>query len=172
MLKDEGQTVAVCGSIGNDYYGKLYKELLEKEKILPLFEEVENMNTGVCCVFCCQRDRGHLTDLGASILISKDFVENILNEHKDGLKLIFTELFILKHKKDIVYMLAEAGVDNSKFFGFNLPSFYFIETFFEDIKILFEYVDIVFCNIAEAIYYYNLITENKVIKLYHKIFYK
>jgi sugar/nucleoside kinase (ribokinase family) len=162
MLKEENVTVAVCGSIGNDHYGRLYKELLEKEKVAHLFEEIENNNTGVCCVFCCQRDRGHLTDLGASILISKKFVEKILEEHNEGLKLIFTELFILKHKKDIVYMLAEYGMADEKIFGFNLPSFYFIETFFEDIKLLFEYVDIVFCNIAEAYYFYNLLTETKV----------
>ena len=39
--------------------------------------------------------------------------------------MIYTELFIIKHKKDLVYMLAQEGLDDGKLFGFNIPSFYF-----------------------------------------------
>jgi adenosine kinase len=72
-------------------------------------------------------------------------------------ELIYTELFILKHRKNIVYLLAESTNTDNKTFGFNLPSFYFIETFLEDIKNLFEYADIVFANFAEAIFFGKLL---------------
>lgn len=78
MLDKEEQnfTTALIGSVGIDTYGKLYKELVIKEKILPLFEEMDHDNTGICCVYCHEKDRGHITDLGASISISESFVNN------------------------------------------------------------------------------------------------
>jgi len=76
---DKDFSTALIGSIGDDNYGKLYKDLVIKEKILPLFEEIAHDNTGICCVYCHDRDRGHITDLGASILISeKYFSTNIV----------------------------------------------------------------------------------------------
>lgn len=146
--KTECDTVGLLGSVGDDFYGDLYAGLLEKENIFPIFERRET-NTGVCAVFCNKRDRGHITDLGASTLISNDYVQRIWESLKD-VELIYTELFILKHRKDIVYKLAEVCTSNEKIFGFNLPSFYFIETFLEDIKNLIEYADVMFANLAEC----------------------
>jgi len=154
--KDCSDVVSVLGSVGEDFYGDLYASLLEKENILPIFEKFDNTNTGVCCVFCHNRDRGHVTDLGASIFISHEFVKRVWNEIEDAM-LIFTELFILKHRKEIVHYLAEHCLNNNKIFGFNLPSFYFIETFLEDIKVLLEYSDILFANAAEAKFLANLL---------------
>jgi len=150
MMNSSGQ-VAVIGAVGNDKYGDLFSELLQKETIIPFFERFDNVNTGVCAVYCNNRDRGHVTDLGASVLIS----DRMLNECKEALdrcELIFTELFILKHKKDFVFKLANIGLHNDKRFGFNLPSFYFIETFLDDIKKLLAHADIIFSNAAEAMF--------------------
>jgi len=54
-------------------------------------------------------------------------------------------------------MLAELALDNSKTFGFNLPSFYFIETFFVDIVNLVSYADFFFANVAEAKFFGKLL---------------
>lgn len=154
--KKENEMTALLGSVGEDFYGDLYSDLLIKEDIYPIFERFEKINTGVCCVFCHNRDRGHITDLGASVNISEDFVKRNWEELKN-VELIYTELFILKHKKDVVYMLAELALDDSKIFGFNLPSFYFIETFFDDITNLVGHADIFFANSAEAVFYGKLL---------------
>lgn len=145
----------MIGSVGNDFYGELYSELLDKEGILPIFEKYEGTNTGICCVICNDRDRGHITDLGASTMISYDFAMSYINLLKE-VELIYTELFILKHRKEIVFLLAKLAHKERKIFGFNLPSFYFIETYFNEIKELFEYADIVFANEAEAIFFGSL----------------
>lgn len=153
---------ALLGSLGNDHYGDMYNDLVSQENILPFFETISEGNTGICCVYCFQKDRGHITDLGVSTLISEDYVNknwvlNIfsysLTNYQDVIKtaeFIYTELFILKHKKEIVYKLAEEGCKDNKIFGFNFPSFYFIETYIEEIKNLIEYADIIFSNAAEA----------------------
>jgi len=155
MLGDKG-SVGVLGSVGNDNYGDLYEKLLKEESIHSIFEKYTDVNTGVCAVYCHNKDRGHVTDLGASTLVSQDFVQETWDSFKQ-VDLIYTELFILKHRKNIVYLLAELGTCERKVFGFNLPSFYFIETFLEDIKSLFEHADVVFTNAAEAVFFGNLL---------------
>jgi sugar/nucleoside kinase (ribokinase family) len=151
-----GELTGLLGSVGNDFYGDLYADLLQKENIVPLFEKYDDIITGLCCVFCHNRDRGHITDLGASTLISIEFVQRIWEEIKN-VKLIYTELFILKHRKNIVYLLAESSLNDDKIFGFNLPSSYFIETYFQDILNLIEYADVLFANAAEAILFSSLL---------------
>jgi len=123
------------------------------------------MNTGICCVFCYNRDRGHVTDLGASTLISEEFVQRIW-ESLMNVELVYTELFILNHKKNIVFSLAKfSGQDNQRLFGFNLPSFFFIEKFIEEIKELIQYADIIFANAAEAIFLSSLLRGGEVDEL-------
>ena len=123
---DKRGSTGVLGSIGDDIYGSTYSELLEQESIEAIFERFEDKSTGFCGVFCHEKDRGHVTDLAASTLISDEFVKQNWNKIKD-VQLIFTELFILKHKRNIVFNLAELGLHDEKIFGFNFPSFYFIE---------------------------------------------
>jgi len=53
-------------------------------------------------------------------------------------------------------MLAEEGLSNDKLFGFNIPSFYFIETFIKEITELIKYADIIFSNAAESEFLTNL----------------
>jgi sugar/nucleoside kinase (ribokinase family) len=154
--KTPNELTALLGSVGDDFYGELYAKLLSKENIVPLFEKYDKINTGVCLVFCHNRDRGHVTDLGASTLISTEYVQRIWDELKD-VQLIYTELFILKHRRNIVYLLGENCLNDNKLFGFNLPSSYFIENYIDDILNLFEYADIVFANVAEAIFFGNFL---------------
>lgn len=149
---DKRGSIGVIGSVGDDNYGQTYYDLLYQENIQPIFEKYSDNNTAVCGVFCHGKDRGHVTDLGASTKISDEFVEANWEKFKDA-QLVFTELFILKHKKETVYKLAELGSKDDKIFGFNLPSYYFIETYLEDIKNLLEYADIVFVNAEESIFF-------------------
>ncbi len=162
LPSDKRGSAGVLGSIGDDLYGQIYSELLEQESISAIFEKIDNHTTGFCGVFCHEKDRGHITDLGASTLISDEFVD--LNWEKlQDVQLVFTELFILKHRRNIVFKLAELGLQDEKVFGFNFPSFYFLETFLNDIKELLENADIIFSNAAEAIFFTKLMgldTEN------------
>jgi sugar/nucleoside kinase (ribokinase family) len=154
MLKKKNE-MALIGSVGNDAWGKLYAELLEGAGIIPIFENFETDNTGMCSVFCNKKDRAHITDLGASTQVSIQFVHSRLHLLKE-VELIYTELFILKHRKNIVYLLAELAQKERIIFGFNLPSFYFIETYLKEINELWEYADVVFANEAEAMFYGSL----------------
>jgi adenosine kinase len=152
LNEDCAGQVGVLGSVGQDIYGQRYKDLLQKEDICPVFEEIEETNTGVCAVYCHNKDRGHVTDLGASTQISQNFFKRNLETIKNS-EMIFTELFILKHRKAMVYELAEAMLeDPKKIFGFNIPSFYFIETYLKEIEELIGYAEIVFANYNEALF--------------------
>ena len=149
--KDETDIVGFLGSVGEeDPYGDYYQALLSSENIIPIFQTIDNEVTGLCLVMCCNRDRAHITDLGASVSISKDFVERYWNRFKD-VKLIYTELFILKTKKEICYKIAELGLRDETIYGFNLPSEFFLRNYTADISKLCEYADIIFANHSEAI---------------------
>lgn len=158
MLKDKTseEKTGLLGSVGSDIYGDLYSSLLTKEEMIPIFEKFDGVSTGICCVFVHNRDRGHLTDLGASVLVSKEYVLRVWDQ-LSGVSLIYTELFILKHRRDLVYMLANHGLSDNRWFGFNLPSFYFLETYSNDIQNLWEYADIAFANVAEAKFFGKII---------------
>jgi len=149
--KDETDIVGFLGSVGDDeYYGNIYQDLLLTENIIPVFECINNETTGLCLVVCCNKDRAHITDLGASTSISEDFFDRNLNKFKH-VKLIYTELFIVKTRRELCYKLAELGLKNDVTYGFNLPSAFFLENFKSDILRLCEYADIIFANAAEAI---------------------
>ena len=157
LEKDKTDIVGFLGSVGSqDPYGKVYQNLLLRENIVPIFETIENETTGLCIVICYNRDRAHITDLGASISISKDFVDRNWYKFKN-VELIYTELFILKTKKEICFKLAELGLRNETFYGFNLPSEYFLVNYKNDISKLCEYADIIFANEQEALLFCELL---------------
>jgi adenosine kinase len=148
--KDKTDIIGFLGSVGNqDIYGQVYQNLLLRENIIPIFETIENQTTGLCVVICYNRDRAHITDLGASNLISDEFVERNWTKFKN-VKLIYTELFILKTKRDICFKLADFGLRDETFYGFNLPSEFFLKNYTKDISKLCEYADIIFANEFEA----------------------
>ena len=149
--KDEKDIVGFLGSVGDDeYYGNVYQDLLLSENIIPIFESIKDKTTGLCIVICCNRDRAHITDLGASIDLSKEFVERNWNKFKH-VKLIYTELFMIKTSKEICYKFAEFGSRNETIYGFNLPSGYFLETYSKELLKICEYGDVIFANAAEAL---------------------
>lgn len=146
---NDKEKVGFLGSVGDDKEGETYQTLLEKENIVPIFETIPNKLTGICLVACNNRDRAHITDLGASTSISQDFVERKWSEFKD-VSLIYTELFIIQDKKEVALQLAELGSQDDKKYGFNLPATFFLEKFTSDIKDLVSYADIIFSNEVEA----------------------
>lgn len=141
--------VGCLGSIGDDEYGRVYTKLLENEGIEHLFQEFSNDRTGVCATICEGRDRCHRTDLGASIKISEEFV-NYNWEKIKNVKLIYTEMYILSHREQILYKLAELCLDDDKLFGFNFPSIGFLDAFETKILDMISYGDVLFANKEEA----------------------
>ena len=152
--KDETDVVGFLGSIGDtDPFGDEYQDTLLTEDIIPVFQTIENETTGLCIVACCNRDRAHITDLGASVSIQDEFVERCLKTRFSDVKLIYTELFMIKSKRDACYKVAEFGLRNETTYGFNLPSEFFLDTFTKDIERLCQHADIIFANKAEATHF-------------------
>lgn len=170
--KDESDIVGFLGSIGDDeVYGPCYLDLLLNENIIPIFEQVPSGMTGICIVVCCNRDRAHLTDLGCSTEISKDFFDRNWSKFKN-VKLIFTELFILRKQKDICFKIAELGLKDDCTYGFNLPANFFLENDTENIAKICEYADIIFANYSEALCFLSVLgikTNSSVIDVAEKL---
>jgi adenosine kinase len=149
LPSDERNSVACLGSVGEDEDGVRYRNLLNEESIIPLFETFKGKETGKCAVVCLNRERTHITDLGASTLISDEFVEENWETIKT-LSLVYTELYILSSRASIVYKLANLCLDEDKTFGFNFPSAFFLAKFSEEILDVISYGDVIFANKEEA----------------------
>ena len=77
--KDKTEIIGFLDSVGNqNIYGQIYRNLLLRENIIPIFETIKNQTTGLCIVIYYYWDRAYITDLGASISISYEFVERNL----------------------------------------------------------------------------------------------
>ena len=148
LTKDYAFQVGCLGSIGKDDIGLHYKQQLEEEKIVHLFEEFEG-DSGKCATIIEGRERCHITDLGASTKITEEYVNLNWDSIKD-VKLIYTELYILSARKSVLLKLADLCLNDDKLFGFNFPSIGFLDAFSNDIKEMIEYGDILFANKEEA----------------------
>ena len=146
--KNEPFSVGGIGSVGKDNYGFAYKKILESESIVPLFEIMEGF-TAKCATICYLRERCHLTDLGVSSSISDLFIEKQW-DLLENIELLYTELYILSHKKSTLLKLANLCLNDKKIFGFNLPSLGFLDAFKIDILEMMGYADIIFANLEEA----------------------
>jgi adenosine kinase len=158
--KDETDVVGFLGSVGDDYRAYQYTSLLESEGIVSYFETIRDEPTGTCLVICNNKERAHITELGASTKISSAYVDRVL-KHFINAELIFTELYILADQRELCFKLAEMGLDNKRVYGFNLPSCMFIKNFLDDIVKMISFADIVFANFDEAVdfcSYYGLPT--------------
>ena len=158
--ENESEIMGFLGSVGEDQYNDIYQNLLEVENIITFFENIPDGKTGMCLVVCNNRERAHITDLGASTSISKEFINRVWNNFKD-VKLIFTELFIIQSQKELVYKLAELGKADDKIYSFNLPSTFFLIKFKDEILDLIGYADVVFSNFEEAKTYCNELNNSK-----------
>ena len=147
--KDASDVVGFLGSVGEDDTAIQYMSLLDSEGIVSYFETISGEPTGTCLVVCCNKDRAHITELGASTKISNDYVERVL-QHFINCELIFTELYILADQKELCFKLAGMGLDNKRIYGFNLPSTHFIKHFLDDIVKMISFADVVFANFDEA----------------------
>ena len=152
MEKDENDLVGFLGSVGKDKWGSKFEDTCEEEGIMTFFEKIEGNNTGICLVICNQKDRAHITDLGASTSISREFIDRNMKKFKD-VTLIFTELYILRHQKSFTFELAKFGYSDHRRYGFNLPCTFFIDNYLDDIIDLVGYADIVFSNEHEAVHF-------------------
>jgi adenosine kinase len=148
--KDETDVVGFLGSVGDDYRAYQYTSLLESEGIVSYFETIRDEPTGTCLVICNNKERAHITELGASTKISSAYVDRVL-KHFINAELIFTELYILADQRELCFKLAEMGLDNKRIYGFNLPSCMFIKNFLDDIVKMISFADIVFANFDEAV---------------------
>lgn len=142
--------VGGIGAVGDDDLAVKFEQLVERENISCFFEEIENDYTACCATICKDRERCHLTDLGASTKISETYFNNLLNGELSNIEMVYTELYILSHKKDLLIALGEKCLADGKIFGFNLPSIGFINHFNTEICSMIEYADIVFANKEEA----------------------
>lgn len=76
-----GAKVVMCGAVGDDSFGKEATESLVKEKIdCTHIKKITNFSSGVAVIILCNADNRIILDSGANALISKEEIDNFLND--------------------------------------------------------------------------------------------
>lgn len=157
-----GIETGFVGRIGKDQYGKIFKEELIRHGVHPHLTEVDEIS-GVASTFISQDgERTFGTFLGAAALLAP---ENLSAETFKGYDLFYIEGYLVQS-----YALIEKAVKLAKEAGLtvaiDMASFNIVEQNIDFLlKIIPQYVDIVFANEEEAFALTQLPAEGAVSKI-------
>ncbi len=142
-----GAETSFIGKIGEDDYGRIFSEDLEKHNIKPILFKSETHSGRAVALISPDKERTFATHLGAAIELS---AEDISHEHFSGHDIFHIEGYIVQNHELLekaVKIAKELGMDIS----IDLASYNVVEENLEFLKyIIKDYVDIVFANEEEA----------------------
>lgn len=139
----------LLGCIGNDNYGKLISEELEKSKVKPLLEVRDDMKSSRCAVAIHLKERCLVPQIRASTMLSLDFVNKnmsvILNSN-----LLLIEGYFVMERFDIVQLLVKEFQTINKKIAFTLSATFMVESFADRMLEVSNSASLIFCNDDEA----------------------
>lgn len=146
-LASLGASTSYIGKIGNDPFGKIFSDDLEKNKIVPVLYTSEN-ETGRAITFISpDSERTFATYLGAAVELS---AADLQPEHFDGYDYLHIEGYLVINHELIEKALKIAKSKGLKI-SLDLASYNVVDANKEFLQnIIKEYVDIVFANEEEA----------------------
>lgn len=140
------------GKISNDDYGTLYYQDMQKAKVDFVQPQKQSLPTGTSVVLITpDAQRTMATHLGASSQLS---VEDIEAEVIAKSKYVYIEgyLFTQEPTRSAAKKAAQIAKDKDIPIAFTLSDVFVVSSFYDEIKNFVEqYVDILFCNEAEAL---------------------
>lgn len=152
-LSTEPETFAYAGAIGDDSYGKILKDELNKDAVLANLFVSTDQTTGTCATLITNKQRSLVAHLGAAEHFSINHLKSDLSTKIIAQASIFyVTSFFLTHSLDSAIYLAEIATREDKTFIMNLsaPFLMLNPMFYERIRTLLPYADFVFSNHHEA----------------------
>jgi len=146
------KVTAYIGSIGKDDNGNKLKEVAEKEGITTHYWRDPNTPTGTCAVLVVQKERSLVANLGAAERYNKqqhldsDEIQQVIARAQ----YIYCTGFFLTHGTESLLSLGKHACQHNKYFLMNLSAPFLIEHFFDQMKQVLPFTDVIFCNDNEA----------------------
>lgn len=133
-LCDSKMQCAYLGGIGNDEHGRILKELMATNGVQCVYNESNELATGVCacCVDLDTRDRAMITQLSAASLCPSDFIRKHW-DMIDKADIIFSAGYFASTNSRMMLNVAEYCAANDKLWGVCLSAPFIINEFKSDI---------------------------------------
>jgi sugar/nucleoside kinase (ribokinase family) len=146
-LASLGVKTSYIGKIGNDAFGKIFSDDLEKNKIVPILYNSEN-ETGRAITFISpDSERTFATYLGAAVELS---AADLQPNHFDGYDYLHIEGYLVLNHELVEKALKIAKSKGLKI-SLDLASYNVVDANRDFLQhIIKEYIDIVFANEEEA----------------------
>ncbi len=137
------------GKVGNDAFGRIFKEDLKNEGVVDLTTVGDNLQTGICiCIIDKSGERSMIVDRGANDYIELMDVNRYLHEISKADLIYFTGYSLISRvtSKSIEYLIREISGD--KTVCFNPGSYNIIGNKHRDI--IKNHCDMLILNLEEA----------------------
>ena len=142
-----GVETSFVGKIGNDDYGRIFKEDLEKSNIKPVLLTSDTHSGRAVALISPDRERTFATHLGAAIELEAD---ELHTDHFAGHDIFHIEGYIVQNN-ELLEKAMKLAKENGMDISLDLASYNVVEDNLEFLRyIVKEYVDIVFANEEES----------------------
>lgn len=144
-----GNKVKFVGKVGNDPWGKYFKETLQSEKVIDFTFVDSKYKTGLCISFVYNNDRSMVADRGANDNLTIEEIQQHIDEIVTSKIVYFSGYSLVSNNVGIVfkYLLKECKKNNC-IIVFNPGAPNIIKPFFKDL--IKNYVDCLVLNLDEA----------------------
>jgi adenosine kinase len=144
--------LAYTGSIGKDRFGDILKSEAEKEGVSVPLQRVEGTPTGTCGVLVTGVSRSLVANLAAANKFEEAHLDTpeVQAALKDA-SIFYSAGFFLTVSPSSILRVAKGSQEKNGTYCLNLSAPFIIEFFAEPLKQVLPFVDILFCNEAEAL---------------------
>ncbi|EFA81902.1 adenosine kinase [Heterostelium album PN500] len=149
----EKQTVLYTGCVGSDKNAQILREANEKSGVIADYFVDAATPTGACAVLINNNERTLCTALGAANNFKITHLQTPeMQKSIESAQLFYMVGYFMTVSPESAMLLAQHAAEQNKAFLYGLAAPFLIEVdfFFERVKALLPYVDIVFANESEA----------------------
>eukprot|EP01132_Coremiostelium_polycephalum_P008251 gene8251-10139_t len=152
-MLNKKQQVVYTGCIGKDENSKILAKATESNGVVVKYLHDDEAPTGACAVLINNKERSMCTNLGAA---NKFKITHLETEEMQSIiksaQFFYMAGYFLTVSPESAMMLAKHAADNNKTFLYGLAAPFLIEVdfFWERVRAIIPYVDVIFANESEA----------------------
>jgi adenosine kinase len=143
---------AYLGCIADDATGQQMEKDTKEEGLTGYFAKTTEANTGACAVLVQNKERSLVADLGACLKYPTEHLKQTLG-FLESAKVFYVASFFISSNFEALIQYADFANTKGKKFAYNLSATFLIDMHQNEMKQIFNYVDILFGNEDETAHF-------------------
>ena len=140
--------LTMLGCVGNDLYKDKVENALKLNGVIPLLQEIPNMQTSRCAVGIYKKERCLVPQIRASNCLSEEFIKSNEDQIFEN-DILLVEGYFLQEKFEICKFLCERFSKDKKIIIFTLSAVFMVQYHNEKIMEIANMADLIVCNLDE-----------------------